>query len=102
MSELYLSELPLPGGVCQYFETLMALLRRVGEKPLTNDDLFNVFEGFGASGQAAVNGYTGLIARMGFWTTKDGIVCLTPEGIGLIEQTIANPVTARETVLGIK
>ncbi len=35
----YASEYPLPGGVGQYFDTLIVLLRHVSEKPLRHDAL---------------------------------------------------------------
>ncbi len=104
MTEKFASEYPLPGGVDQYFETLIALLKHVGDKTLAHDAVMDfVFETYAQTkGSTAVGIYLGYIGRMGFWQIKDAQVRLTPEGSKLIERAEADSESAKRAVLEVK
>jgi len=104
MSEKFASEYPLPGGVDQYFETLIALLKYVGDKTVAHEAVVKfVFETFSQTkGSTAVGIYLGYVSRMGFWQIKDEQVRLTLEGTKLIERAEADASAAKLQVLGVK
>ena len=104
MTKKFASEYPLPGGVDQYFETLITLLKHVGEKTLPHDDVMNfVFNTFSQTkGSTAVGIYLGHVSRMGYWQIKDGQVRLTLEGSKLIERAEADLDSAKRMVLEVK
>jgi len=104
MSDKYASEYPLPGGVEQYFDTLLVLLRHVGEKTVDQEAVRDfIFQTYPQTrGSTAVAGYIGQITRMGLWAAKEGQVRLTPEGSDLIERADADPVAAKRALLEIK
>jgi hypothetical protein len=103
-SEKYASEYPLPGGVEQYFETLVALLTFIRDNNVSFDDLSKwMFDSFpNASGQIAVNGYISTVGRLGLWLHQDNLVRLSPEGTGIVTDCESNPAAARESVMRIK
>ena len=100
----YASEYPLPGGVEQYFDTLVALLRYIRDNNITFDDLskwmFSTFPN--ASGQIAVNGYIAVLSRMGLWLQQDDQIRLTPEGTAVVTKAESEPLEARRMVVEIK
>ncbi len=104
MTDKYASEWPLPGGVDQYFETLIALLRHVGDKPIQHDALMDfVFETYpNTRGSTAVKIYLDYVSRMGLWQITDGQVRLTTEGSKLIERADTRAVAAKRTIFEIK
>ena len=104
MSDKYASEYPLPGGVDQYFETLIVLLKHVGDKTIKHDAVMDfVFETYPQTrGSTAVGIYLGYISRMGLWQIKDAQVRLMQEGSKLIERAGADPIAAKRSVLEIK
>ena len=94
----------MPGGVEQYFETLVRLLTFIRDHNASFEDLSTwMFESFpNASGQIAVNGYISTIGRHGLWLHQDNLIRLTPEGTRLVTDSETNPAAARELVLRIK
>lgn len=100
----YASEYPLPGGVEQYFDTLVALLRYIRDNNVTPDDLSKwMFDTFpNASGQIAVNGYIATINRLGLWLQQDDLIRLTPEGITVVTEAELDSAIARRMVIEIK
>lgn len=104
MAKKYASDLPLPGGVEQYFDTLLRLLRHVRDNPCRLDDLVRWIAATSqnASKSKAITMYVGLVARMGLWTTKDGQVRVTPDGLALVEQAQASETAAKRAVIEIK
>ncbi|MEN6496978.1 MAG: hypothetical protein ABFD16_22020 [Thermoguttaceae bacterium] len=104
MTEIYASEYPLPGGVDQYFDTLLTLLKRVGEGAIRQQSLVDfVFQEYPQTrGSTAVGQYLAYIGRMRLWTLKEELVRLTPEGSKLIERADADPVAGRRLLLDIK
>jgi hypothetical protein len=100
----YASEYPLPGGVEQYFDTLVALLRYIRDNNVTPDDLSKwMFDTFpNASGQIAVNGYIATLNRLGLWLQQDDLIRLTPEGTTVVTKAESDPAEARRTVIEIK
>jgi hypothetical protein len=104
MTDKYASDFPLPGGVEQYFETLVALLRRVANVPLSHEQLTDVVIELcpNASKSVAIGQYLGAVTRMGFWAAKDGLYRLTPEGHSLLETSDVNGAAARRRVLDVK
>ena len=99
----YASEYPLPGGVEQYFDTLIALLRFIRDNKATPNDLTNwIFRTFpNASGQIAANGYISCLSRLGLWSQQRQIR-LTPEGTTLVNKVDSVPEDARQMVVEIK
>ena len=104
MTKKYASDLPLPGGVEQYFATLVQLLRRVRENPCSHEELVTwVRETFPNASQAtAINGYIGLVSRMGLWASKDDQIRLTPAGSDIVEKAESSESDARRAVIEIK
>ena len=104
MAKKYASDLPLPGGVEQYFDTLILLLRHVRDDPCDHGALTNwIIETFPKATQAtAINGYIGLVSRMGLWSTKDDRIRLTPKGSDILEKQEVDPATARRAVADLK
>ncbi|HUQ68131.1 MAG TPA: restriction endonuclease [Planctomycetaceae bacterium] len=104
MSDKYASDFPLPGGVEQYFETLIALLRRVANEPLSHEQLTDVVTEVcpNASKSVAIGQYLGAVTRMGFWAAKDGLYRLTPDGHSLLEIADVDGAAARLKVIDIK
>jgi hypothetical protein len=100
----YGSEYPLPGGVEQYFHTLVALLRYIRDNNVTADDLTKwMFDTFpNASGPIAVNGYIATLGRLGLWSQQDSFCRLTPEGTALVSKAESAPADARQMVIEIK
>jgi hypothetical protein len=103
-SNKYASEYPLPGGVEQYFDTLLALLRHIRDNNVLPDDLAKwMFDTFPyASGQIAVNGYISVLSRLGLWSQQDNQIRLTPEGTALVNKAETAPAEARRMVIEIK
>src|SRR5581483_7195037 len=100
----YASEYPLPGGVEQYFDTLVALLRYIRDNNVTPDDLSKwMFDTFpNASGQIAVNGYIATLNRPGLWLQQDNLIRLTPEGTAFVTKVESDSAEARRMVIEIK
>ena len=100
----YASEYPLPGGVEQYFDTLVAMLRYIRDNNVTPDDLSRwMFDTFpNASGQIAVNGYIATLNRLGLWLQQDNLIRLTPEGTAVVTRAESDPSDARRIVIEIK
>ncbi len=100
----YASEWVLPGGVEQYYDTLVELLRRVGKQPMDQEQLAEtVIEVCPKSSRStAINQYISLISRMGFWSFKDETVRLTPDGKALLDEEDVDPSAARRSVLDMK
>lgn len=100
----YASEYPLPGGVEQYFETLIALLRYIRDNNVTPDDLSKwMFDTFpNASGQIAVNGYIATLNRLGLWLQQDNQIRLTTDGTTVVTKAESDPAEARRMVIEIK
>jgi hypothetical protein len=97
----YASELPLPGGVEQYYDTLVELLRRVGKQPMDQEQLAETVIDVcpNSSSSTAINQYISLISRMGFWSVKDDTVRLTPDGNSLLDKHDDDPSAAKRSVL---
>lgn len=104
MNDKYASDLPLPGGVEQYYDTLIALLRRVAEKPVTHDELVQVLIDVcpNASQSTAIAQYISLITRMGLWSSNNDRFRLTAEGTSLLEKADTDNLAAKEAVFEIK
>lgn len=100
----YASEYPLPGGVEQYFDTLVALLRYIRDQNISPDALSQwMFDTFpNASGQIAVNGYIAVLSRHGLWLQQDNQIRLTPEGTAIVTKAESAPAEARGMVIEIK
>jgi Restriction endonuclease len=100
----YASEYPLPGGVEQYFDTLVALLRYIRDNALTSGDLSKwMFDTFpNASGQIAVNGYIAVLTRLELWSQQENLIRLTPVGTSVVNKAESAPDEARFTVIEIK
>ncbi len=100
----YASEYPLPGGVEQYFDTLVAILRYIRDNNVTPDDLSKwMFDSFpNASGQIAVNGYIATLSRLRLWSQQDDLFRLTPEGTAVVNNAESDPGEARRMVIEIK
>jgi len=100
----YASEYPLPGGVEQYFDTLVALLRYIRDNNVTPDDLAKwMFDTFpNATGQIAVNGYISVVSRLGLWLQQDNLIRLTPDGMAVVTKAESAPDEARRLVMEIK
>src|SRR5262245_172155 len=100
----YASEYPLPGGVEQYFDTLLGLLGHIRDGKLTMDDLpkwmFATFPT--ASGQIAVDGYITTLRRQGLWSQQEDQIRLTPEGTAIVEKAESAPEDARRLLVDIK
>lgn len=103
-SNKYASEYPLPGGVEQYFDTLIALLQFIRDHNVGPDGLSQwMFDTFpNASGQIAVNGYISVLSRLDLWLEQDDVFRLTPEGTALVTKAESAPVDARRMVIEIK
>ena len=97
------SEYPLPGGVENYFDTLLALLRFVRDHDVTSDglaDWFNITTG--ATGQVAVSGYISSLGRLGFWTHQDEKIKLSQFGITVVTSADEDLESASKLVVGQK
>lgn len=94
----------MPGGVEQYFETLISLLRYIRDNDVTSDALsqwmFNTFAN--ASGEIAVNQYIASLSRLGLCLQQSNLIRLTPEGTAIITKVESAPVEARRMVIEIK
>ncbi|MCH8047310.1 MAG: restriction endonuclease [Planctomycetes bacterium] len=101
MNHKYASDMPLPGGVEQYFDTLVTLLRRVSKDAMCQAQLTQtVIEVCPkASKSTAINMYINLVSRMGLWSSKDDVFRLTAEGESLLELADSDPAEARLTIL---
>ena len=104
MSEKYASDLPLPGGVEQYFDTLVTLLRRANDQPMNHEQLTETITEVcpNASKSTAIGMYISLISRMGLWSLKDDVFKLTSEGHVVLEKTDNDPTAARRLILESK
>ena len=102
-SNKYASEYPLPGGVEQYFDTLVALLRYIRDNNVAPDDLSKwMFDTFpNASGQIAVNGYIATLSRLGLWLQQDNSIRLTPEGTTVVTTADSNSAEAQRIVIDV-
>src|SRR5262249_30088546 len=100
----YASECPLPGGVEQYFDTLVSLLRYIRDNNVLPEDLSKwMFDTFpNASGQIAVNGYISVLSRLGLWSQQDNLIRLTPDGTAVVTKAETAPAEARRMVIEIK
>jgi len=100
----YASEYPLPGGVEQYFDTLVALLRYIRDNNVASDDLSKwMFDNFpNASGQIAVNSYISVLSRLGLWSQQDNLIRLTSEGTAVVNKAESDSDEARRMVIEIK
>jgi hypothetical protein len=100
----YAGEYPLPGGVEQYFDTLVALLRHIRDHNVTPDDLVKwFFDTFpSATGQIAVNLYVSSLSRLSLWLQQDSSIRLTPEGTAVVTKAESAPDEARRMVIEIK
>jgi len=97
------SEYPLPGGVENYFDTLLALLRFVRDHDVTGDGLTDWFNTTtGATGQAAVSGYVSSLGRLGIWTHQDEKIKLTQIGITVVTSADEDMESACKLVVGLK
>lgn len=103
-ADKYASEYPLPGGVEQYFDTLIALLRYIRDNNVTPEDMSKwMFATFpNASGQIAVNGYISTLNRLALWIQQDDLIRLTLEGTTLVTKAESAPDEARRMVMEIK
>jgi hypothetical protein len=102
-ADKYSSEYPLPGGVEQYFETLVRMLRYVREAQRTPEDLSRwLSETFQTYGEIAVNGYVATVSRMGLWAEQDGVLRLTPDGVALAQAADAGSDQAQLQVMHVK
>src|SRR5262245_13224226 len=103
-NDKYASEYPLPGGVEQYFDTLIALLRYIRDNNVSSEDLstwiFNTFPS--VSGPIAVNGYIAVLSRLGFWLQQDNLIRLSPEGTALVSKSDSDLDDARRMVIETK
>ena len=68
MSDKYASDDPLPGGVEQYFDTLIVLLRHVGEKAVDHESIMDfIFQTIPETrGSTAVGGISVLLPAWDF------------------------------------
>lgn len=103
-SDKYASEYPLPGGVDQYFDTLLSLLRFIRDNNVSASDLSEWFFGAfpGVSGEIAVNGYISTLSRQGLWALQGNRIRLTAESAELVSTAETSPADARRMVLEIK
>jgi hypothetical protein len=104
MSDRYASDLPLPGGVEQYYDTLVEWLKHVREEPCSHDALMAwITQQYPSVSQAtAISHYIGLVSRMSLWTSKDDQIKLTQEGLRVLEKSLASPDDGRRAVAGLK
>ena len=104
MANKYASDLPLPGGVEQYFDTLTTLLRRVNETPMKQEQLAETISEVcpNARKSTAIGMYISLISRMGFWSSKEDVFKPTPEGHALLEKADCDPSAAKLAILETK
>lgn len=100
----YASEFPLPGGVEQHFNTLIALLRYIRDHSVAADDLTKwIFHEFpNASGQIAANGYIASLSRLGLWSSQDNLIRLTADGTAVVNTAETSPDQARRMVVEMK
>ena len=104
MTDKYASEYPLPGGVDQYFNSLITLLKRVSEAPPEQQELVAfVFQEYPRTrGSTAVGQYLAHITRSGLWAIKDGKYRLTPDGSSLVEKVESDGDAARRMLMEMK
>ncbi len=104
MTDKYASEYPLPGGVDQYFNSLVTLLKRVSDDPPHQQELvdFVLQEYPRTRGSTAVGQYIAHITRSGLWTIKDGKYRLTPDGSTLLEKVASDDDAARRMLMEMK
>ncbi len=93
MTTKYASEYPLPGGVDQYFNSLVTLLKRVSEQQELVGFVFQEYPR--TRGSTAVGQYLAHITRSGLWAIKDGKYRLTPDGSSLLEKVESDSDAAR-------
>lgn len=100
----YSSEDPLPGGVEQYYDTLVSLVERVASEPMGHEQLkATVTEMFpNATKSTALGVYIGSITRNGYWSNKDGVYKVTPDGHALIDTHKLNAANGSRMVLDRK
>lgn len=100
----YASEFPLPGGVEQYFDTLVGMLLYIRDNNVSPEDLSQwMFDSFpSASGQIAVNSYISVLSRMGLWLHQDDLIRLTADGTAIITKAESDPEEAHRLVMEIK
>ena len=104
MTDKYASEYPLPGGVDQYFNSLITLLKRVSNAPPEQQELVDfVFQEYPRTrGSTAVGQYLAHITRSGLWAIKDGKYRLTPDGSSLVEKVESDCDAARRMLMDMK
>ena len=97
MTTKFASEYPLPGGVDQYFNSLISLLKRVSEAPPEQHELVDfVFQQYPRTrGSTAVGQYLAHITRSGLRAVKDGKYRLTPNGNSLADNVESDCDAAR-------
>lgn len=104
MPEKYASDFPLPGGVEQYFDTLLLFLRRIREAPCSHQ----VFASWiaesvpGSSHATPINYYISSISRMELWSSKENQIRLTPAGLELLDKAEKSLSDAKRTVVDLK
>ncbi len=100
----YSSDDPLPGGVEQYYDTLVALVERVACESMSHEQLKStITEMFpNATKSTALGVYIGSITRNGYWSNKDGVYKVTPDGHALIDTHKVDPAQGRRMVLDRK
>src|SRR5262245_53835013 len=99
----YASEYPLPGGVEQYFDTLVAVLHYIRDNNVTLDDLSEWFFATfpNATGQIAVNGYISCLSRLSLWQQQESLIRLTPDGTAVATKAESAPREARRLIIDI-
>lgn len=100
----YAGEFPLPGGVEQYYETLVAILSAVRDDKMTpekmNAWIRQRFET--VRGDVAIAGYLGTLQKQGFWGSENGVCVLSKTSLDILEASETDPGKARKQVLDMK
>jgi hypothetical protein len=104
MTDKYASEYPLPGGVDQYFNSLITLLKRVSNAPPEQQELVAfVFQEYPRTrGSTAVGQYLAHTTRSGLWAIKDGKYRLTPDGSSIVEKVESDCEAAGRMLMEMK
>jgi hypothetical protein len=103
MGQQYTADYPLPGGVEQYYVSLLKILHHVRDTHPTYDELVTwIGRTFGVTGSAAVTGYLGSVSKAGLISTKDEAVQPTTDGLTLLDLADESDARARAEVLRLK
>jgi hypothetical protein len=102
--EQYASEFPLPGGVEQYYQTLVSMLKAIRDGHNTAEKM-NVwirqhFEA--ARGDTAIAGYLNTLQRQGFWRSEDGSFIPSKLSLDILEANENKASEARHVVFETK